>query len=327
VAALGAAAVFGISSVAEQRGTKKVQSRRALSPKILLDLVRQPLWVLAIGGSVTGFVLQIVALRYGPLALVEPLLVCDLIFAVMITSYLRRKLDPVILGGVLATAIGVAGFLVVGHPSSGRTSVSFYVVLPLAVGLVACVGGCLAVAKRNEDLRPLALALACGICYGTAAFLVKLVVSDVRGGLPHLLTDWPIYALAIVGPAGFVLNQDAFQQGKLLSPVLAIITACDPVISIALAYLWLGEKLSSSPAAIAGQIIFLLVMIAGIYVLAHHSPVVVKQMNESGSLGAGEHLKCRVLRRDRADLLVGRVWPGALEEDPHLRLPPLQIGA
>ena len=286
MAGLGAAIVLGIASVAEQRGTKRVQSRRALSPRILLDLVRQPLWVTAICGTVLGFGLQVVALRFGPLALVEPLLACDLIFAVVLMSYLRHRFDPVILGGVVATAGGVAGFLVIGRPSAGQTSVSFGTVLPLAIVLIACVAGCIAVSRRSDDIRPLALALACGICYGASAFLVKLVVSDVGGGLPHLLTDWPIYALAVVGPAGFVLNQDAFQSGTLLAPVLAIITACDPVISIALAYLWLNEKLSSSPAAITGEIISLLVMITGIVVLAHHSPMVVAKLQGADSLQA-----------------------------------------
>jgi drug/metabolite transporter (DMT)-like permease len=283
VAGLGAAIVFGMSSAAEQRSTKRVQTRRALSPRILLDLVRQPLWLVAIAGTVIGFTLQVVALRYGPLALVEPLLVCDLIFAVLITRYQRCRSDPVIVAGAVATAAGVAGFLVIGRPSTGQSTVSFFVVLPLAVGLAACVAGCLAVARRNKGMRPLALALACGICYGAAAFLVKLVVSDVSGGLPHLLTDWPIYALAVVGPVGFVLNQDAFQQGTLLAPVLAIITACDPIVSIALAYLWLNEKLSSSPPAIAGQVISLAVMITGIIVLAHHSPAVVQKLQQSSA--------------------------------------------
>jgi drug/metabolite transporter (DMT)-like permease len=283
VAGLGAAVVFGMSSVAEQRSTKRVQARRALSPRILLDLVRQPLWVTAIGGTAIGFALQVLALKYGPLALVEPLLVCDLLFAALITSYLRRRIDPIILGGVIATAGGVAGFLAIGRPSTGQSTVSFLAVLPLAAGLAACVTGCLAVARRDRNLRPLALALACGICYGAAAFLVKLVVSDVSGGLPHLLTDWPIYALAVVGPVGFVLNQDAFQQGTLLAPVLAIITACDPIISIALAYLWLNERLSSSPGAIAGQVISLVIMIAGIVVLAHHSPIVVQKRAEAAT--------------------------------------------
>ncbi|HUD78213.1 MAG TPA: DMT family transporter [Streptosporangiaceae bacterium] len=271
-AAIGAALVFGISSVAEQRSTKRVKTRKALSPRILLDLVRQPLWVAAIGGTIVGFALQVTALRFGPLALVEPILVVALIFATLINAYLRGVWDKQIIGGVLGCAVGIAGFLAVARPTPGTSNVSFIVVLPLGAGLAAGVFGCLVVANRSRRLRPLALALACGINYGVAAFLVKLVISDVGGGLPRLLTDWPIYALAIVGPAGFILNEDAYQQGTLIAPVLAIITACDPIISIALGNLWLNEKLNSSPAGIAGEIIFLLIMVTGIVVIAHRAP-------------------------------------------------------
>lgn len=271
VLGLAAAFVLGIASVADQRSTKRVERRRALNPRIFLDLVRQPLWLASIGGTLIGFALQVVALRFGPLALVEPLLVCDLVFAVLITSYLRHRFDPTLLGGVIATTAGVAGFLAIGRPTNGHSSVGFLVVLPLAAGLAAVVAGCLAVSRRHEGLRPLALALACGICYGVAAFLIKLVVSHT-GGLLGILTDWPIYALAVVGPLGFLLNVDAFQTGELIAPVMSIITVCDPLISIALAALWLDETLSSTPAAIAGQVIALIVMTVGIVVVAHRAP-------------------------------------------------------
>jgi drug/metabolite transporter (DMT)-like permease len=277
IAAIAAALVFGIASVADQRSTKRVKRRRALSPRIFLDLARQPLWLASIGGTVLGFALQVVALRFGPLALVEPLLVCDLIFAVLINSFLRKRWDSALIGGVVLTAIGVVGFLVIARPSNGQSTVGFYVVLPLAAGLAAAVVGCLAVAARSENLRPLALALACGINYGVAAFLVKLLVSDVSGGLVGVLTDWPIYALAVVGPLGFLLNENAFQQGTLIAPVLSIITVCDPLISIALASLWLNEKLSSTPAAIVGQVISLLLMVTGIVVVAQRAPTVAAQ--------------------------------------------------
>jgi drug/metabolite transporter (DMT)-like permease len=272
IAAIAAALVFGVASVADQRSTKRVQRRGPLSPRIFVDLARQPLWLASIVGTVVGFALQVVALRFGPLALVEPLLICDLIFAVLINSYLRNRWDPPLLGGVLAAAAGVAGFLVIARPTNGQSSVSFFVVLPLGAGLAAAVVGCLAVAARSESLRPLALALACGINYGVAAFLVKLVVSDISGGLPALLTDWPIYALAVVGPLGFLLNENAFQQGTLIAPVLSIITVCDPLISIALAALWLNERLNSTAAGIAGEVISLLLMVAGIVIIAHRAP-------------------------------------------------------
>ena len=264
--------MFGIASVADQRSTKRVKRRRALSPKIFLDLVRQPLWLASIGGTVFGFALQVLALRFGPLALVEPILVCDLIFAVLINSYLRKRWDRVLIGGVVVTALGVGGFLVIARPSAGQSSVGFDVVLPLGAGLAAAVVACLLVAGRYQNLRPLALALACGINYGVAAFLVKLVVSDVSGGLAGLLTNWPIYALAVVGPLGFLLNENAFQSATLIAPVLSIITVCDPLISIALASLWLNESLSSSPTAITAEVIALTLMVVGIVVVAHRAP-------------------------------------------------------
>jgi len=36
----------------------------------------------------------------------------------------------------------------------------------------------------------------------------------------------------IVGPVGFLLNQNAFQAGTLIAPVLWIITTMDPLVSI-----------------------------------------------------------------------------------------------
>jgi len=272
VLAVLAALVFGIASVADQRSTKKVQRRAALSPRIFLDLMRQPLWLASICGTLMAFGLQVLALRYGALALVEPLLVCSLIFAVLINAYLRSRWDSVLIGGVVASAAGVAGFLAIAQPESGQSSVGFFVILPLAAGLAAGVVGCLAVARRSDFFRPLALALACGINYGVAAFLVKIVVTDVSGGLPAALTDWPIYALAVVGPLGFLLNENAFQQGTLIAPVLAIITACDPIISIALGAVFLHETLNETAAGVAGEVIALVIMVTGVAVTAHRAP-------------------------------------------------------
>jgi len=266
-----AALMFGVASVADQHSTKLVRQRKALSPRIFVDLAHQPLWLASIVGTLLGFALQVLALNYGPLALVEPLLACGLIFAVLINSYLRRRFDPILLGGVVVTAAGIAGFLIISNPSAGRTSASFLTVLPLGAGLAAALAGCLALARRSDAIKPLALALACGICYGVAAFLVKLVISDASAGIGALLKDWPIYALAVVGPLGFLLNENAFQSGTLIAPVLSIITVCDPVISVALGWLWLGEQLSGTTAGLVGEVLTLTLMAVGVVVISHRA--------------------------------------------------------
>jgi hypothetical protein len=282
VSALASAVFLGISSVADQRSTKKVKKRKALSPQIFVDLVRQPLWLATIGANVAGFALQVVALDNGSLALVQPLLVGDLISAVLISWYLRKRAhikrpggkraDQAMFAGVAATSIGVAGFLAIGQPSPGTNHATFTTLPPLAIGLALLVGTCLTWGARNPNLRPLTTALACGLCYGVAAFSIKLVTAEFGGGPSQVLSDWPIYLFLVVGPLGFLLNQDAFQQGTFLAPVQAIITSADPVVSIGLGIAWLNVTVRNSPAAIAGQVVALLVMVAGIVVTAQHSP-------------------------------------------------------
>jgi hypothetical protein len=284
VTAVASGLFLGISAVADQRSTKRVKTEKALSPRILLDLVRQPLWVAAVGANIVGFALQVVALSFGSLALVQPLLVCDLIFAVLISRYLLRRAgtprpagsrgDLYVYAGVAATAAGVAGFLAIGQPSGGSTHASFGILPPLVIVIVVLVGGCLVVASRSQSLRPLALALGCGVCYGVAAFTIKLVTSEVGHGFGGLFSNWPIYILLVVGPVGYLLNQNAFQQGTFLAPVQAIITAADPVLSIALGIVWLDVKVRSSPAAIAGEVVSLLVMIVGIVITSESAPQV-----------------------------------------------------
>jgi hypothetical protein len=281
VAALGSSLAYAITAVTEQLGTHRVQSRRALSPELLLDLIKQPLWLAGVGANVASFALQVVALRFGPLALVEPILVCDLIFAGLISAILRRRADLVTGAGIVACAAGVVGFLVIARPSAGRQTIGPIQALALLAGFAAVLAGCLAVARWNRTARPLALALACGAAYAVTDFSIKLATAEFSGGLADLFTHWPIYAVVIIGPIGFVLNQNAFQAGTVLAPVLAVITITDTIGDIALGWLFLHEELASGPAAIAGQAASLLVMTVGIVVLAHRSPQAARQQDQT----------------------------------------------
>ena len=286
VLALASALVLGTSAVIEQRGTQLVRPRRILSPRLFLDLARQPLWLAGIATNVAGFALQVLALKFGALALVEPILVCDLIFAVLVSAAVRKSWDPVMIGGVVVCAAGVAGFLAIARPSGGTASVSLAAAVPLTLFLAVALAVCLAVSRVHRNARPPALALACGIYYGAAAFLVKLVTSEFSGGAAAVFGHWPVYGLAIVGPVGFLLNQNAFQQGILIAPVLAIITACDPLVSISLASVFLHEKLATSPAGIAGEVGALVLMTAGIVIIARHAPVALKRQAGAAAVPA-----------------------------------------
>jgi drug/metabolite transporter (DMT)-like permease len=284
---LAAAVFFGLSSVMEQRSTKQVPERGALSPRLLADLAGRPLWLAAIGVNIVGSVLQVLALHVGALALVQPIIVCNLLFAVLIAALARhRQPDRTMLVGVVCCAAGIAGFLAASHPSGGHKTVSFAAALPLAGALAVVLACCLAAARwRPWRIRPLCLALACGVDFGVTAFLLKLVPDTLPEGFGDPLRQWPLYMLLLVGPAGFLLNQNAFQAGILISPVLAVITTADPLISIGIAHFWLKEKVASAPLALVAEVISLAIMAGGIVALARRAPHVARQVTDSARSG------------------------------------------
>lgn len=296
VAALLNAINDGTAAVLEQRSTKQVATQHnPLSVRLIIDLLRRPLWLIAIVLNITGVILQIVALHYGALALVQPILVCDLIFAALIGSWFRHRWpDREILLGVLCCAGGLALFLAVARPHGGVATVPPVDVIPLAIAYGAALAACLLVAATgHRTLRPIMLALACGISYGVTAFVLKLLSGGWHGGLSQLPYQWPLYAAVVVGPLGFLLNQSAYQAGILVSPVLSVITSVDPLVSIALAAGLLHETISGGPLNVTLEVAALVIMIGGIVILAHRAPHVAdmaKTAAREHPLSAGETL-------------------------------------
>jgi drug/metabolite transporter (DMT)-like permease len=284
---LTAAFLFGLSSVLEQRSTKLVPDRGSFSPRLLVDLAKQRRWLAAVGVQVAGNALQVVALHFGALALVQPLLVSNLLFAVAIALALRHRHhrpDRVMLAGVLCAAGGIACFLAVGRPGGGHEMVGFEVALPLTASLAAVLAVCLSAARWGpRRYRSVWLATACGADFGVTAFLLKVVPDTLPQGFGDPLRQWPLYLVVIVGPLGFLLNQSAFQAGVLIAPVLAIITALDPLVSIGIARVWLDESFASSPADLAAEALALAIMTGGIVALAYRAPQVARKEAEAVS--------------------------------------------
>src|ERR1035438_4388490 len=154
--------------------------------------------------------------------------------------------------------------------------------LGVAFQIVALHFGALALARAGpRPLRPLMLALGCGICYGVMAFLFKLLSAGSAGGFTGLLRQWPLWAVVVVGPLGFLLNESALQAGILIAPVLSVITAADPLVSIGIAHQWLHESIADGPLNVTMEATSLALMIAGIVVLAHRAPQVAQQLETS----------------------------------------------
>lgn len=159
-AALLGALSFGTTGALQHRASLQVPQRGALRPQTLIDLLHRPLWAGAIVTNFLGIVLQVVALRFGPLLFVQPLLVMSLLFAVLAGSALdRRSPDRVLLGGAALCVVGLTGFLVVARPNGGSGSLDGGDFLPMAIALAVVVAGCIAGSSATNGM-PKALLLA-----------------------------------------------------------------------------------------------------------------------------------------------------------------------
>lgn len=277
-AAVIGAAAMGLANATQSKATRQVPTSGILDPHLILHLLRNKVWLVGMLATLTGLGLQVVALGFGPLILVQPLLVTSLLFTNSFIAWMvRRRTDKVLAGGGLLCVAGLAAFLLVAKPQQQSDRIaSGAALLPLAITFGVLVVGCVVLAFRtNRSVRVLALALATGILYGVTAGLMKIVSGQFRLGLAVPFQHWALYTVCLIGPMGFLLSQNTFQQGKLITTAVAVITTVDPLVGIGIGVNWFGESVSTSPAALVGEIVAALMIIGGIIVLAHR----------------GEHLK------------------------------------
>jgi hypothetical protein len=273
-AAIAGAACMGLASAAQARAAHEVPDSKTLNPRLLVHLARQKLWLVSIAATTAGLGLQVVALGWGPLLLVQPLLVTALPFASTFAALMaHRPPDRVlVLGGLLCVA-GLSAFLLLAKPTGGSDHlVRPTHLIPLAIALAAIGVGALAWATMvRGPAHVLGLAAATGITYGVTAALIKVVAGELRTGLTVPFTHWTLYAVCVVGPIGFLLSQNTFQQGKLVSPALAVITTVDPLVGVAIGVWWLDESATTGAAVLTGEIIAALAIVAGIGIVARRA--------------------------------------------------------
>lgn len=266
--ALVAALLFALGTVLQQKAGIDEPSDGAAG-SLLLRMARRPVWLLGIAADAGGFFAQAAALGVGKLALVQPLLVSSLVFALPLGARLTgqrvRRLD------VLAACLVVAAlvvFLTVANPRGGREDA------PVAEWLVAggiCLAVCVplvALGQRGPAPRRAALlGIATGVLFALSAALTKAVVDELGHGPLAVLSDWHLYALAAVGYASMTLNQLALNTGSL-APAMATSMAFDPITSVVLGVTVLEEKLDSSPPELLAILAALAAAAAGMAILA-----------------------------------------------------------
>lgn len=269
-----AALLAGTGGALQQRAASEEEPHGAMDPRLVFRLLRRRRWLLGMGLSTSGFAFQATAIGTGHLSLVEPMLAGHVLVALLVSAHLaRRRLGPTEWRGLVATVVGIGGFLAVAAPTAGgHPSPVMPWFVPLAALTVVVVVGRSATGRMDPDRQALTLGVLAGLTFGFADALIK-VISDVIdvAGVSGIFDHWALFVWLVVSPCGFLLQQSAFHSGHLgaaLPPQASI----QPTIAAFLGVAMLGEHVRGG-WAIPIEAVFAVLVLVGVTTLAR-SPLI-----------------------------------------------------
>lgn len=283
--AVASALTSAIGGVLQRLGLETAPADKAMRLGLLTHALRRGVWLLGFGSLLATFVLQAMALRFGQLSVVQPILTLDLLFVIGILSvFFHHRLTWRELAGAGAVVAGLAGFLALAHPAEGRGipgSKGWWVITAVVV-VVAVV---LVVATRwgPRWWRAAAFGVAAAMLFAYNASLTKATTTLITQGWGHVFVNWEPYAIAVTGLAGFFLLQNALHAGPIAASRTTLVIV-NPLVSIVIGVTVFEEHLRTGHGFIVGEVAALVVLCAGVYVLAQ-SPMV------TGTGSAGEMLR------------------------------------
>ena len=249
VLAILAAASFALAATLWQRATMGSDVLGG-SPKAFAKLLTNKVWLVGLGAQLVGVLLQAAALDRGRVAIIQPLLVTAVIWAMPLGYFLTNQ--TITRRHILGAAIVVAGlaiFASFGDPAGGLDDApgSAWLSAFVVLGTI-CI--CLLLFGRRGDLsaRATVYGAIAGILYGVSATLMKPVVENLHtDGAASVLEGWEFWVMAIGGLGGFYIQQISLATGKLVTSV-ATVSVVNPVVSVMLGVLVLQERLDQPPA-------------------------------------------------------------------------------
>ncbi|WP_167396650.1 DMT family transporter [Streptomyces antioxidans] len=230
----------------------------------LARLLRRPFWLAGLAAMVVSAVAQVGALAVGRLSVVQPLLVSELLFTLVVGSLVfRHRPDGRTWLSFVMLAAGLALFLVAADPSSGSPAARNGRWMPVGVVVALAAGALIAVARLLRGApRAVALGCATAACFACTAALIKELTGRFPGGVVAVFTGWPLYAVCAVGLLSFLLLQSTLRAGTLAASQPAL-TLGDALVSIALGWVLFGERIELG-LRIVPEVAGILLMAAGI---------------------------------------------------------------
>ena len=283
VLAVLAAFANALTSVLQRMGVETAPADTNLKLSLIAYALRRTVWLAGFVVLILAFLLQFLALHFGRLTTVQPILTLELPFLVAILGiWFRIPLTWREWIGASAAAAGLAAFLALSAPSGGNETpdledwgiVSFAVIMGCSLAILLTRTG-------SPAWRAAWFGTAGAIAFAFTAALIKTMNDDITdNGWGHVFLSWPPYALAAAGLVGVFLAQNAFHVGPVTASQSALVIV-DPLVSIAIGVGLFGDHVQTGGGRLIGEILAMMVLSAGVFSLTR-SPLVVQIKTEDG---------------------------------------------
>ncbi len=269
-----AAAFSNAVNLMTQHSASISAPKREKGWRLAVYRVRQPLWLLGVAAAGGSFAFQALALHNGPMSVVQPVLITELVFVLVLRRlWIHQDVAVAAWAAVAVVCVSLSVFLAAAEPTGGNPGpnpAAWVLAGVVFGGLIAALAGL----GRNGSprRRAAAFATAAALCWALEATFLKTTTDILTAsGLGGTLLRWPVYALIGATVTGTLLQQAALHVGPLSvsQPVLVIF---DPLASIVLSVWLFDEHFTSSPAKIAVGVLAFAVTAAGVIVLSRAAP-------------------------------------------------------
>ena len=213
-----------------------------------MRLLGSGVWLLGLAAQTAGVLLQAAALDRGRVAVIQPLLVTAVVWAMPLGYFLTGQVITV--GTSSAPRWSSPGWRC---SQASATPPPAWTTRPPPTGSWPSSSwgrsaGLLLFSRRDgSDSKAAVFGAVAGILYGISATLMKPVVENLHAeGAVAVLESWELWVMAIGGLVGFYIQQLSLATGKLVTSV-ATVSVVNPVVSVLLGALVLQERLDRDP--------------------------------------------------------------------------------
>jgi drug/metabolite transporter (DMT)-like permease len=263
--AAAASTLYSVGVAVQALDARETAQRHTLRISLLTHLARRMRWLFGTGMTVLGWPLQILALTYAPLVVVQPALACGLLVLLVAGERLlgerpgRRELIAV--GAIVAGVAGIAA-LAPRHTTHHVHGIGTYVVLT-ALGAAAFAPFILQLLGRQIANVTM---IGAGLGFAWSGLVNQFVADAAQNGHWGTAISWAAGA-ALAALVGLTCEMSALQRRPaiLVAPVVFVVQTLVPVL---LAPLVVDASFLDSPLSGVPLLGCLVVLLTGATVIA-----------------------------------------------------------